>query len=194
MNNVAVIVETRPMKRLPQIIAEHARFLPGWRVVHFGTASVTVNTRRDYNILMTSEGFWADFISYDRVLIFQHDSKLLRHGIDEFLFWDYIGAPWKKNVWHAHPLRIGGNGGLSLRNPRACLEAVIEKPYEPDGMGEDAYFVHTLHELGWLVAPHSACKQFACESQFVLGTLGLHKVRSYLTGSQVYMLENQYAE
>ena len=42
-----------------------------------------------YNKLLTSSQFW-DCLEYDKVLIFQTDSRILRSGIEEFLHFDYM--------------------------------------------------------------------------------------------------------
>jgi len=65
---------------------------------------------------------------------------LLRTGIEEFYEWDYVGAPWK---FQQH----GGNGGLSLRNPKAMIEVIKRKPYKPEYGNEDLYICNVLKEM-----------------------------------------------
>jgi hypothetical protein len=118
----AVIVENRLTNELFDAILDHRRHLPdSWSYCHIDDPKI--KTMADYNALLTSKEFWQKFEKFDRVLIFQHDSKLLRTGIEEFLEWDYVGAPWK---FQEH----GGNGGLSIRNPRTMIEIIERCPYD----------------------------------------------------------------
>lgn len=133
----AVIVETREVAGFGQIVRNHLRYLPtDWKLEVYCADSnkafvereleglqynlhtgIVINTVMDYNRLFLSRSFWEGMLAYKRVLIFQSDSEILRHGIEEFLQYDYVGAPWKLNF-------RGGNGGLSIRNPAAMIEAL----------------------------------------------------------------------
>lgn len=135
----AVIVETRPFEGFGQIVRDHLKHLPsGWALEVYCSndnkafleqelmgmeynihAGYTVANTMDYNKILMSTGFWSYLTQYERVLMFQTDSELLRPGIEEFLKYDYVGAPWTVNT-------RGGNGGLSIRNPKAMLKAIEE--------------------------------------------------------------------
>ena len=127
MKCCAVIIDNRPSKRLDDIIDEHRRFLPeDWEIIHIKDKPISDLT--DYNNILISKEFWESMP--DKVLIFQHDSQLLRPGIEDFLDYDYIGAPI---------LDCGCfNGGLSLRDTKMMLRVIEEIPY--DGSHEDMYF------------------------------------------------------
>lgn len=207
MKYAAVIVETRPLLKLKDVIQSHMEKLPlDWELVVWhgtGNAAAMVEaclgyrvrcenmavdsiTIRDYNALLTSHYFWDKLSEYDRVLIFQADSMLLREGIGEFLEWDYIGAPWE---WQDY----GGNGGLSLRNP-AAMKRAIEKHKWNGNMNEDTHFSNTMHihrRIGRL-APRPVAAKFSCETIFALGTLGCHAIEKWLTSEQVEQIKNQY--
>ena len=123
--NAAVIIETRNNARIPEIIENHLKYLPGFELVvfchknniaHFNQFNcqkyfVNVNNLSEYNRLMTSLNFWDKLKKFNRVLVFQTDSRILREGIDEFLEFKYCGAPWKFQD-------KGGNGGISVRDPK----------------------------------------------------------------------------
>jgi hypothetical protein len=116
-------------------------------------------------------------------LIFQHDSGLFR-SVDEFLEWDYIGAPWLFQEY-------GGNGGLSIRNPKAMIETIKETPYRSNLGNEDVYFSDFLVGES---APRSECKMFSVESEFILGTAGYHlgsDSKRFLTDEQINKIINQ---
>jgi hypothetical protein len=206
--NCAVIVETRQLENIVDIVEEkHLKFIPksfdfffycsknnieflrekfkhNLRV-NFFIMQEEIQTENDYNKLLTSESFWLTLNDYERVLIFQHDSEILRLGIEPFLQFDYVGAPWK---FQNH----GGNGGLSIRNPKAMIETIKRKPYRGqvlDG-NEDVYFSNNLEVLG--IAPREVCELFSCESIFKKGTFGVHAIDKWLTPLQSSILKIQY--
>lgn len=191
--NAAVITETRNFN--PQIIRDHLGMLPDdfELVVFCGNNlrsfqefdckkyNVSINNLNDYNRLLTSHFFWDKLQDYERVLIFQTDSKILREGMEDFYQWSYVGAPWKFQ-------NKGGNGGLSLRDPKTSLQTINKTPYH-FGLGyEDVYFSNHLPN----VAPRNECKKFSCETIFQLGTLGYHAIHNYMTNEQIKQIENQY--
>ena len=162
-------------------------YLPGWNLVHWDEAEL--RTAQDYNLLLTQQRFWKYFLKYDRVLIFQHDSGLLRKGIEEFLEWEYVGAPWKPEAPWARKDRKGGNGGLSIRCPKKSLNLIERFPYHPRMGNEDVYFSHYLER----VAPYEVCRRFSVETVFELGTLAYHAIDKYLTPEQQKDIMNQYS-
>lgn len=182
----AVIVENR--FDVNGVIEQHRKFLPS-DTEFIGIHDPNIRTMNDYNRLLTSPEFWEQFFEFDRVLIFQHDSGLLRNGIEEFLKWDYIGAPWKFQV-------CGGNGGLSIRNPRAMYDICKTLPYRGmiDG-NEDIYFCNALiHSFDhqYQLAPRSECEKFSVEAVYKLGTFGYHAPSKWLTREQCTNILNQY--
>lgn len=194
--NAAVITETRHFD--PQIIRDHLSMLPDdFELVAFCSEAnkrlfnefdcekhiVSINNLNDYNRLLTSTFFWDKLQQFDRVLIFQTDSKILRKGIEEFYEYDYIGSPWKFQD-------KGGNGGLSLRNPKVMLSIIKSIPYNGNPY-EDVFYSNNMQNFGNL-APRPECKKFACETIFELGTWGFHAISNYMTNEQIKTIENQY--
>ena len=197
MTNAAVITETRNFN--PQIIRDHLDMLPDNfdLIVFCGDSNAhlfnefecikyntSINNLNDYNRLLTSLYFWDKLQHFDKVLIFQTDSKILREGIEEFYKWDYVGAPWLFQ-------EKGGNGGLSLRDPKIMLEIIESEPYNPGYGYEDVYFSNKVENYGNL-APRNICKKFSCETIFELGTWGYHAIQNYMTNEQISKIENQY--
>jgi hypothetical protein len=76
-----------------------------------------------YNILLTSIDFW-DLFTGNKILIYQEDSFIFKNNIEEFIEWDFIGAPWPKNT-NDTPNCVG-NGGISLRT-KQIMKDVIKK-------------------------------------------------------------------
>lgn len=183
MKCAAIIVENR--FDVSEIIEAHKRFLPiGWHAIPW--IARNIKTINDYNQLLTSSRFWNELVRYDRILIFQHDSTLLRNGIEEFLEYDYVGAPWK---FQEH----GGNGGLSIRNPKAMLACIQKQLWNPKLGNEDVYFSNLLKDMPeFKLAPRDVCSKFSCESIFQLGTLGYHAIEKYLTEEEVNQIKRQY--
>ena len=199
----AAIIETRREKLLPAI-EQHLRWLPERTPIYVWTApehfsavharypsavcapfQIRRNYFTDLNHLMTQESFWTS-MSEDRILIFQHDSGILRRGIEEFFEWDYIGAPFGP----AQP--FVGNGGFSLRNPRAMAHICRTYHYSPY-LPEDTFFPIGCRLLGYRLATVEVAMKFSCEIHFLLGTLGYHAIDRYLTPDQVTAIKTQYA-
>jgi len=76
-----------------------------------------------YSKFLASKYFW-NLFNGKKILIYQEDSILFKSNIDDFLKWDYIGAPWPNNQ-DDNSLGVG-NGGLSLRTKK-CMLDVIKK-------------------------------------------------------------------
>ena len=181
MTRAAIIIDNRP--GLESVIEAHEKFIPKDWLVYQITNEQT-NTVLEYNKLLTSKRFWRNMP--DKVLIFQHDSMLLREGVDEFLEWDYVGAPWKFQ-------EFGGNGGLSLRDSKAMLKVINQYPEWDMSFGnEDVYFSNALHQLGTNIAPREVCKKFSVESIFELGTVGYHQIDTYLSATECKIIKEQY--
>jgi hypothetical protein len=121
------------------------------------------------------------------VLVFQHDSGLLKTGIEEFLKWDFIGS------WIDH---IPGcmNGGLSIRNPKLMYDICVKHPYK--GMSvhgnEDIYFCNEMRKLGIKMPDKETCNKFAVETEFALGSVGYHAIDKYHKNYKLIL--NQYAK
>lgn len=173
-----ILVESRGNWR--EIYERHLPFLPKDHCLNLFT---NVNNISQYNNLLTSKSFW-DFIPNENVLIIQHDSALLRTGIEDFYHHDYIGASWNFEPYV-------GNGGLSFRHKSAMLKVI--KTFEYNGVtNEDIYFANGCKMLGLKIASIEDANKFSCETQFHLGTLGYHAIEKYLTNEQVNKIKKQY--
>lgn len=145
-----------------------------------GFATLSTSSADDYSRLLTSPAFWRA-VNADYALIFQTDSVLCSlspWSVDDFLQYDYVGAPW---MVPTHGLDVG-NGGLSLRNVSLMLD--ITKTYPP-GLNEheDVYFARCFSMMlragkkVRLPSPHVAAS-FAYETGMppVLTSFGVHKL------------------
>ncbi len=183
MNPVAIIIETRPLN-IQSIIAKHEPFLPkDWDVWHIGNERI--DSIADYNRLLTSRRFWRNMP--DHVLIFQHDSELLRTGVEDYLEFDFVGADIPK---------IDGcmNGGLSIRSKKAMLRVIDNIPYTPELGNEDIYFCNGLRQLSGYLPTKEEVNKFAVETSFHLGSVGCHAIEKYLNFEQCNLIKNQYGK
>lgn len=154
-------------------------------------------------MFMTRPEFWKDYFNYERALIFQRDSAILKKGIEDFFEYDYVGAPCYNFVRD----QTIQNGGLSLRNPRtmeyicrlygwkADLQdlMVVGQYSTASFFAEDIFFCLRMikHNAGKL-APLEISKKFSVESRFELGALGYHRMEPYLTADEIKQIKEQY--
>lgn len=200
-NKGAVIVETRNIKDFGLIVKNHLYFLPkdyGLTVFHsnaneryvkdqlhdvirvnyqnIGEANLSAS---GYNTLLTSKHFWS-IIPYQKVLIFQMDSLLLRNGVEFFEAYDYIGAPWY------HIGKEVGNGGLSLRSKKMMLDIINHVQYKESIHGnEDVYFSKLIKSVGGIIASTEVAAHFSVETMYYDRPIGIHAADKWLTKQQL---------
>jgi hypothetical protein len=200
-----VIVEPRSMEILPKVIknfmyllqhkgwglivahgTENETFiknhLNGWPNVKFynlGEKNLTIDM---YNMMFCTPKFWSDLLSMKckHALIFQNDTLLLKDNIDDFLEYDYVGAPWFVKFYGI--LEVG-NGGLSLRNVQKMIDITSQCPrYIPSEKGgtmyldhEDIYFAFWCLMKNYKIPTPKKAKEFSVETVYYNDTCGLHK-------------------
>ncbi len=74
-----------------------------------------------YSLFLSSLNFW-NLITGSKILIYQEDSLIFKSNINDFLKWDYIGAPWPEN--QNDNINGVGNGGLSLRTKKCMIDVI----------------------------------------------------------------------
>lgn len=74
-----------------------------------------------YSIFLSSIEFWNMFHG-NKILIYQEDSIIFKPGINKFLEYDYVGAPWLSN--QNDTVNLVGNGGFSLRSKDIMLKTI----------------------------------------------------------------------
>jgi hypothetical protein len=144
-----------------------------------------------YNDILQSSSFWMMNNRYSKALIIQDDGVVVRRGAEEFLEWDYIGAPWldvpdnsylKERV---NPEMVG-NGGLSIRSIPAmidiCSRCEDEKHqlfyYNIIRVPEDVYFVKAMRDT-YRIAPNRVASRFSTEEVMNKDSIGFHKLWMY---------------
>ena len=203
--NGCCIVETRPITNLSEIIIDrHLKYIPkDWGLtiycsslnyefiegVDFGRETNIIVLENpnlslnQYNAMLKNVRFW-ESLPYDKVLIFQSDSRLLKEGIEDFLEWDYVGAAW---MFQLH----GGNGGLSLRDTEVMSEICRKSKFT--NRNEDVEFCNYMFENNFgNLAPREICFKFSVETIAMYGSLGTHAIEKWLSKHQCKKILNQY--
>lgn len=208
--NVAVMVDTRPSNLLIPVIDNFLTHLPlDWRfklflssenegmvrnatlIAHWiavgriliARAPAIESYPSDYNRLLQSKDFW-ESLPGEHVLIFQTDSVLCRaspHRIDDFLGYDYVGAPWRPEL--EPPLAAGcGNGGLSLRRKSKTLEVISIMPQRPSEY-EDTWHCAGMKRVGGRVPGRNISMTFSVETTFYDKPFGVHKFWAHISNT-----------
>lgn len=214
ISNETLLIEFRPMPNLEFLIRNTIIKLPNWNhsvvcginnydFIKEICDDICVNTSSKINILkldiknltpseyselLTTTDFW-DKIKGEKILLYQEDTMLFRNNIDEFLKYDYIGAPWPiKQDDNSHGV---GNGGFSLRSRKKMIECIktvnvsdlvlgeSTKRYmaltNSNFVPEDVYFSKSLLDFNiGNVATRDVATNFSQESQYSLSPLGGH--------------------
>lgn len=137
-----------------------------WGDVDIVNTEVDDFTKVEYNQYLRTVEFWEQ-VKGKKVFTFQLDSILLRSGVDEFLNYDYVGAPWRKSKEDS----LVGNGGLSLRTKDVMIDICKNNPTE-EVIWEDIYFVKHLKGKG--VPDVDTASKFSMEDVYSSNPLGVH--------------------
>jgi hypothetical protein len=148
------------------------------------------SSQNEYNILLLSKQFW-HLLTGEKILIYQEDSFIFKSNIDDFLSWDYIGAPFAFKCIEPHNV---GNGGFSLRSKSKMLEVLTNCPINEidynnfssnvlqykrkqflDLIPEDVYFSQSMqvHNIG-KVSDFETATKFSSETFYDKDSLGMH--------------------
>ena len=138
-----------------------------WEGVELQNLWVNNLTPIQYNQMLMGSQFWKQ-LKTENILLFQTDSTLLKFGIDQFISYIYIGAPWIR----FREGKIVGNGGLSFRKKSKMIE--ISETYANDEITmEDIYFCKYLKDED--LPDIGIAKQFSVEDVEYDDPLGVHQ-------------------
>jgi hypothetical protein len=138
-----------------------------------------------YNLLFKNLSFYSH-VETEMFLVFQADSMILnKDQINEFLQYDYVGAPWKAFGWV-------GNGGLSLRRKSKMIEIIHAKSSANDTRNEDMYFCHTQHNVPMSVPSFEEAKRFSVETVFYMSPFGIHNPWRWILPEELDALTTKY--
>jgi hypothetical protein len=131
-----------------------------------------------YSKFLSSLDFW-HLLSGRKILIYQEDSLVFRNNINDFLYYDYIGAPWPL---HTNDNKSGvGNGGISLRTKDVMIKIIRSKNITDTVFNtstikymentnstippEDVYFTKNMEDLNiGILADRVNASKFSIES------------------------------
>ncbi len=147
-------------------------------------------SHNDYNNLLLTKNFWNMFNS-EKILIYQSDSFVFKNNINDFLEWDYIGAPFKKCLNIINAEHQVGNGGLSLRSKSKLINVLnnvnlLENVYSNqvnkykiikmlDNYPEDIVFSQNMQNLNiGKVADYDTALTFASDTVYTVDSFGMH--------------------
>ena len=142
---------------------------------------VTNLTIEQYNAVLMSQAFYR-CIPTETLLIFQTDTMILEPAqLQEFLSYDYVGAPW--TTGHV------GNGGLSIRK-KTKMRTVITT-VNPFQANEDVYF--SMQKIVALKKPSfEAAQRFSVETVFYPSPFGIHAPWKNLSLEEMEELTTAY--
>lgn len=143
----------------------------------------------EYSKFLASNDFW-DLLCGEKILIYQEDSFIFKDNINDFLEFDFIGAPFPKTE-NDTPNSVG-NGGLSLRSKSIMKEVINtitinETNFEDSTLNymtmtnlyippEDVYFSKNMQELKiGKVADWDQAFQFSSERIYNPDSFAGHK-------------------
>jgi hypothetical protein len=137
-------------------------------------ANMTVD---DYNRLMVDPNGIIPKIPTEIFLVIQTDSILCKgkgHLLNDFMKYDYVGAPWRNNT----DSKFVGNGGLSLRRKSKMLDVINRCKH--NGHQEDGFLSAGCE--GVVVSKPTAtnAKRFSIEQIYSPESFGIHKAWNYL--------------
>jgi len=207
-DNYAVIMEPRPHPHLEyalrnvmyflgsgwglQIFTSRAnrefidRIVRDWGDVHIVTMAQNNLTSFDYNRVKKTAEMW-EIARGKTILWFESDCLLRRPGIEKFMLYDYVGAPWSSEWAFSERVRVG-NGGLSLRKRDAMLD-ISRHGNSHNGViyPEDVFFCINMYleRDRYHVAPVDIAREFAVETMDHPDPLGIHKIWQYLPAERV---------
>lgn len=184
-------VDTRSPKQAVHALQQCMQYVDFGRVLLISIADAAAHLPADGRIELTPIAPLSGIDAYSRfmlqelhahiqtehVLVVQWDGFVIDPTFwhDDYLQWDYIGAPW----YHGRGDGPGyvGNGGFSLRSRKllAATTQLSTLPGEPEDMTicvHQFYALHTQHDIQ--VAPVDLAQEFSCEYGTYRRSFGFH--------------------
>lgn len=154
-------------------------FLPSRvTLVNLGVDNLTLS---EYSKLFYSDLLYSN-IPTEMFLVFQTDTVIcsqFKENINQFLEYDYVGAPWNHLPM---PLAKVGNGGLSLRRKSKMKEIVEKCKFKNIGnkyINEDLVFANGCGIVNLNKPTSEEAKMFSVENIYHDKSFGIHKAYHY---------------
>jgi len=130
----------------------------------------------NYSKLLKTHIFWKN-IKEDNCLIFQYDSFAMSKFDNNFLNYNYIGAPWDHTPALFDEIKFG-NGGTSFRKTR-IMEYLCKKYESKDikkNYPEDVFFAELLYEEKLNNCTINIAEQFSFENIYNKNSVYGHQI------------------
>ena len=129
----------------------------------------------EYNKFLKGLDFW-NLLHGEKILIFQEDTFIFNNNINNFIAYDYVGAPWVRDVL---PINVG-NGGLSLRSKRVMKNIIKnlsnDDTFINEEIAEDTFFSKHMQRLKiGKIADYNTASYFSSELICNNESFGGHK-------------------
>jgi hypothetical protein len=144
----------------------------------------------DYNAMMKDSALWKQMLIYDKCLTIQDDGIIFKNGVERFLKWDYIGAPWFPSTLFKLQNNVG-NGGLSIRSVQLMYEICCEFPDDASSyfngapIPEDVFFARGVEKKNGAIPSALEANLFSTEQIFNIDAIGIHKPWPYNSAQNV---------
>lgn len=169
--NATVIIENRRLPGIEYLIRKVVHLLEdGWshyvvctdsnydliydicsnihRNINIIKLDITDVDHNTYNNLCLDRNFWLK-INAEKILVYQTDCEIHHGSINNYLQYDFIGAPWPE---HQDDNVLGvGNGGFSLRS-RSCMLKCLDM-VKPDRLEMNESTLNYINGLRFLQRP-----------------------------------------
>jgi hypothetical protein len=170
------------------------KWLPTKWQCNFHVLSSYPSTKFDvqrYSDLLKSPTLWSWLRPCKKCLLVQDDGMVVQKGVESYLKYDYVGAPWNKEAFGFMKGIVNdefvGNGGLSLRDVdvmySVCMnhEADVNELFAslPQRLPEDVFFSKYVAQDGHVICPRDHAEAFAVEQVINWKALGFHKCWPY---------------
>ena len=168
--------------------------LPATHVVHNELLDGDAFDLDIYNDVLQEASIWESLkaMGYQHALVIQDDGMIIRPGVDLFLPFDYIGAPWaddERNTYIKENISANmvGNGGLSLRNIDRMIHVCRQQEensaelfwHNRNRVPEDVFFVKWLARLNAKLPTYAQAVAFSSEETIDMSSIGFHKIWAY---------------
>jgi hypothetical protein len=184
--NAAVFIESRPLYFTPMVLKNvmfflgrrwnlhvvygefSERYLDGllrdWDVNGIKLQGLTHLPRARRDAILKSSEFWKMFPE-EKILLFDSSSVMCGSNVDEFLDYDFIGAP----VGTAEDFSL--HGGFSLRSRRKMIQCIVAG--QDSGEPEDEFFTRMMRQTGAATPDFVSACRFAITSTYECHPLGV---------------------
>ena len=155
--------------------------LKEWKNVKYVNMCISNLNIHEYNNILTTTPFWQSLKDMGCIhsFIFQCDTILLKDNVNDFLKYDFVGAPWCIQ-WYG--IQGGFNGGLSLRNVNTMIDVIIHSQpltFENTNIhvNEDIYFAYFMDQfrLKYHLPDREKAMKFSVETVYYHDPIGMHQ-------------------